>query len=273
LILQRIGRSVPPLFKGRTIMKRIIVCAALVAAAGCAYSGAAEKAQTGKPAKSKDHWTYADQSKWSETSAEAKTCASGARQSPIDLYEQTLIDEPDIAFSYSAAETVLFNNGHAIEIVAPPGQTMIRNGEVATLLQAHFHDPSEHHLDGVTFPMEMHLVHRRADGGLAVIGVLFREGAENAALAPLWASLPAKLGKEHGATVTFDAAAFLPADRIHFEYLGSLTTPPCTEGVAWFVMHAPLEASAAQIAALKAVIGENARAIQAGNAREVTEGQ
>lgn len=253
-------------------MRRIIVCAALASACGCAEFGAIEKAADAAAGDTKDHWTYDDQAHWSETSAEARACAAGASQSPIDLYEQTLVDEPDIIFSYSPAEAVLFNNGHAIEIAAPPGQTMIRKGEVATLLQAHFHDPSEHHLDGVAFPMEMHLVHRRADGGLAVVGVLFREGAENAALAPLWSSFPGEPGREHGANVVFDAAALLPSDRVHFEYQGSLTTPPCTEGVEWFVMHSPLEASPAQVAALRSAIGENARAVQAANARAITEG-
>lgn len=254
-------------------MRAILACAAIAGASACAHHGESQTPGAAKASPSKDHWTYEDQSEWSVTSAEAQMCAAGKRQSPIDLHEQALIDEPDIAFSYSGAETILFNNGHSIEIMAPPGQTMIRNGEVATLLQAHFHDPSEHHLDGVTFPMEMHLVHRRADGGLAVVGVLFREGAENAALAPLWASLPAAVGKDSAAKVAFDPAAFLPADRVHFEYEGSLTTPPCTEGVAWYVMHAPIEASPAQTAALTAVIGENARAMQAENDRNLTEGQ
>lgn len=213
------------------------------------------------------NWTYDDPTHWDET------CATGVRQSPIDLREQALIDEPDIDFAYSAGDASIFNNGHAIEVTAPTGQTMTTGGETFALQQAHFHDPSEHHLDQETFPMEMHLVHRRQDEGLAVVSVLFREGAENAALARLWAVIPAAVGKEHATAVDFDPSAFIPADPIHFEYEGSLTTPPCTEGVRWFVMHAPLEASAEQIAALRSRIGENARPIQATNDRSVTEGR
>jgi carbonic anhydrase len=103
--------------------------------------------------------------------------------------------------------------------------------------------------------------------------VLFREGAENTALARLWEAMPAEVGKEHASNVNFDPSIFLPTDRVHFEYEGSLTTPPCTEGVRWFVMRAPLEASTEQIAELKARIGENARSIQATNDRSVTEGR
>lgn len=110
---------------------------------------------------------------------------------------------------------------------------MVRGGAAITLLQAHFHGPSAHHLDGATFPMELHLVHKRPDGGLAVVGVLFREGEAPAALQPLFASLPREKGDAFARSVAFDPAAFLLAVRIHFEYEGSLTTPPCTEGVMW----------------------------------------
>lgn len=256
-------------------MKYILVTVAALAAASCSApvstapadaTVAIETAETAPAQSAETHWTYDDQAQWSAT------CATGARQSPIELREQTLIDEPELKFSYSSGPAKLFNNGHAVEVTAPPGQTMTAGAETFTLLQAHFHDPSEHRLSGAAFPMEMHLVHRRADDGLAVIGVLFREGAENAALAPLWAAFPAEIGKEHGADVAFDASQFLPADRVHFEYEGSLTTPPCTEGVRWFVMHAPIEASAAQIAALVSRVGANARAVQAANDRPVTEG-
>jgi carbonic anhydrase len=243
-----------------------------VAACGGETPAGADRPSSDHRAAAEAHWTYRDQAHWSEQSG-AGACSAGARQSPVDLQEETLIDEPDVAFRYSPGEGAIFNNGHAIEIEAPAGQVMRRAGETYTLLQAHFHDPGEHHLRGETFPMELHLVHRRPDDGLAVVGVLIREGAANAALAPLWSAVPAQTGKEHAAKVTFDAAALLPRDPIHFEYAGSLTTPPCTEGVRWFVMRAPIEASAGQIAFLRTRIGENARAIQPLNDRDVTEGE
>jgi carbonic anhydrase len=248
----------------------MIVAAAAASLAACGHHSAKIAAAD---AGAEPHWTYDRQDEWIAVSVDAQACAAGARQSPIDLNEQTRIDEPDIRFNYSSGPATLSNNGHAIQIAPATPQTMMRDGADFTLLQAHFHDPSEHHLDGVTFPMELHLVHKRPDGGLAVVGVLFREGETNAALAPLFAALPQEKGDAFAQPVTFDPAAFLPADRVHFEYDGSLTTPPCTEGVMWFVMHQPLSASAAQIAALKSAIGENARTLQAGNERLVTEGE
>ncbi|MFZ5616107.1 MAG: carbonic anhydrase [Pseudomonadota bacterium] len=223
--------------------------------------------------KEQAHWTYEDQAHWSETSEAAKACAIGTRQSPIELREQALIDEPDLSFNYQSGVGAIFNNGHSIEVAAPQGQGMTTGGEVFTLMQAHFHDPSEHHLGGAAFPLEMHLVHRDAGNRLAVIGVLFREGSENAALARLWEAAPLERGKDNAVAAEFDASAFLPPSRVHFEYEGSLTTPPCTEGVRWFVMRTPMEASAAQIDFLSSQIGKNARAIQSLNARTITEGE
>lgn len=249
---------------------RLTIVMAAASLAACSHHEASSSSAT---AGAESHWTYEDQKEWSKVSAEAQKCASGLRQSPIELNEQALIDEPDIRFDYTRGPAKLFNNGHAIQIAPETAQTMTRDGEVFALLQAHFHDPSEHHLDGVTYPMELHLVHKRPDGGLAVVGVLFKDGDANAALEPFFAALPRKKGDEFARSVEFDPAAFLPADRVHFEYEGSLTTPPCTEGVMWFVMRQPLAASAAQIAALKSAIGENARSIQAANDRPVTEAE
>jgi carbonic anhydrase len=219
------------------------------------------------------HWTYDDQAHWDEMSEDAKACGRGVRQSPIALVSSDLVDEPDLSPTYIASEGIYYNNGHTLQIDAAPGQLLGVGDEMFEFLQAHFHDPSEHQIDGETFAMEMHFVHKNANGALAVVGVMFREGATHPALARLWASIPASVGKEHAKTVRFDPNEFLPADRVHFQYDGSLTTPPCSEGVAWLVMRAPIEASSEQIAAVRGVIGENARRIQARNARMVTEGE
>jgi carbonic anhydrase len=140
----------------------LIACVAFAASCGVEIETAPVKSANAEahPAQNTEtHWTYDDQSQWGEA------CLQGTRQSPIDLREQTLIDEPDINFAYFGGAATIFNNGHAIEVTAPEHQTMTTGEEVFTLLQAHFHDPSEHHLDGETFPMEMHLVHRRPDCG------------------------------------------------------------------------------------------------------------
>ncbi|MFN0022958.1 MAG: carbonic anhydrase [Parvularculaceae bacterium] len=219
------------------------------------------------------HWTYDHQEEWSATFADAAACARGSRQSPIDLKSAPFVDEPDLVPAWRAGDGRLFNNGHTVEIEVEQGSFMMLDDERFELLQAHFHDPSEHRLDGEQFAMEMHFVHRKASGALAVVGVLMRAGAENDTLARLWSAIPPSVGKEHAATVAFDPNAFLPADRVHFQYDGSLTTPPCTEGVTWLVMRSPIDASLAQVAAFRAIEGENARALQERNGRMVTEGE
>lgn len=134
-----------------------------------------------------------------------------------------------------------------------------RNHELA---QIHHHTPSEHTVDGEHADAELHLVHKDATGRLAVLGVLVKEGAANPQLQQALDAMP----DQHGATAspgtTFDPAALLPADRTTYRYSGSLTTPPCTEGVAWTVFTTPITASAAQIEALENLSGENNRPVQ-----------
>lgn len=219
------------------------------------------------------HWTYAAQDAWREASPEAAACAVGGRQSPINLYDQPHVDAPDLTLAYAGVEGAFFNNGHTLQIALPQGLAMNVGGETYGLVQAHFHAPGEHHVDGETFGLELHLVHKTAAGKLGVLGVLFREGKENPALAALWARIPGGVGEDKGARVYFDPAAFLPADRAYYAYDGSLTTPPCSEGVRWRVLRAPVEASAAQIAAFREVVGENARELQPINGRLVSLGE
>lgn len=257
-----------------------LTTACAVALAACAKpSGdtklAAEAAPEAEASKAHEsgHWDYAHQDDWDEMGADAKVCDTGSRQSPIELTTTSLIDEPDIVVNYASASSLFHNNGHTLQLDIPAGQFATIGGMRYDLLQAHFHDPSEHHLDGKTYAMELHFVHKNAAGGLAVLGVLMNEGAANAALAPLWAAMPTAIGKEKSTMVDFDPNALLPADRVHFKYEGSLTTPPCSEGVAWHVLRTPIDVSAEQVAAFKAVVGENARAMQKVNDRPVSEGE
>ncbi len=239
----------------------------------CAPVAAASYREADDKAIPPPHWTYDHQDQWSATSADAAACARGSRQSPIDLKSAPFVDEPDLVPVWRAGAGRIFNNGHTVEIEVGEGSFMTLDDERFDLLQAHFHNPGEHRLDGEQFAMEMHFVHRKASGALAVVGVLMRAGAENDNIARLWSAIPASVGKEHAATVAFDPNAFLPADRVHFHYDGSLTTPPCTEGVTWLVMRTPIDVGPAQIAAFRAIEGENARALQERNGRMVTEGE
>lgn len=242
--------------------------------------GAADKSGSGHDASADDphkdkapHWGYGDQASWRAVSKEAAACAVGGRQSPVNLYDQPSIDAPDLDFAYAGVEANFFNNGHTLQIAMPEGLALNAGGAVFSLVQAHFHSPSEHQIEGESFGLEIHFVHKTREGRLGVVGVLFREGAENPALGALFSKIPARIGEAEGVKVYFDPSAFLPADRTYFQYDGSLTIPPCTEGVLWRVMRDPIEASAAQIAAFKEVVGENARELQALNGRSVSLGE
>ena len=146
-------------------------------------------------------------------------------------------------------------------------------GKRYKLAQFHFHAPSEHTLDGVAAPLELHLVHKSDDGNLAVLGILIKEGVENAALAPVFANIPAEKTEEPVEVEgSLDVMALLPENRITFRYNGSLTTPPCTEGVLWKVFVDGIEASKEQIAAYTAVYSDSARQVQPLNERDYIQG-
>ena len=166
----------------------------------------------------------------------------------------------------------VLNNGHTIQVNYDPGSYVVLDGRRFDLGQFHFHTPSEHSVEGKRYPMEAHLVHVGEDGELAVLGVLFEEGTENLALRGPWAMMPEREGPEvHLAEITLNARDLLPDETTYFRYMGSLTTPPCSEGVNWHVFTQPVEASQSQIAQFVDVIGANARPIQAQNSRLVLE--
>ena len=162
------------------------------------------------------------------------------------------------------------NNGHTIQVNYSEGDTLTVGDSAYQLAQYHFHAPSEHTIDGRHFPMEMHMVHTNADGHLAVIGVLIVEGAHNPAFDPIWTNLPAKTGTEHHLEhIKVDVDSLLPVERTTYRYDGSLTTPPCSEGVKWFVMTNPIALSKAQIAAFTVLFPHNVRPVQPLNGRFV----
>lgn len=207
---------------------------------------------------------------WGRLSPEFILCAEGAHQSPIDLANPTESKLPAVVFNYRPTALEIRNNGHTIE-VASSSENWIEVGDARyELLQFHFHAPGEHTVAGRSFDMEMHLVHQDGNGTLAVIGVLIEQGGENAAFEPLWAHLPGAAGAaQHQGNVAINAEDLLPASRHTYRYDGSLTTPPCSEGVRWLVLAAPVELSAAQIARFRAIIHGNNRPVQPLGEREL----
>lgn len=210
---------------------------------------------------------------WGQLSPEYSLCAVGMHQSPIDLVNPTPAELPAIAFNYQPTPLDIRHTGHTIEVAFPGGGTgswIEVDGTPYHLLQFHFHTPSEHTLAGELFDMEMHLVHKSDDGTLAVIGVLIEKGRENAAFNPIWAHLPTAQGEaKQVESVTFNVEDLLPSARQTYRYEGSLTTPPCSEGVNWFVLTTPIEMSEAQISAFAAIIHRNNRPVQPLNGREL----
>ncbi|HMP77671.1 MAG TPA: carbonic anhydrase family protein [Kiritimatiellia bacterium] len=222
-----------------------------------------------------EHWSYAGETgpeRWALLSPEFSSCA-GQNQSPVDLQVARMIeaDLAPLAFDYKSVALDLVNNGHTIQANVAPGSSLVVDGISFALKQFHFHCPSENLMDGRSYPLEAHLVHADADGHLAVVAVLFEEGAENALLRRLWSHMP----KEKDASVRtedvqINAADLLPEDRAYYRYNGSLTTPPCTEGVRWLVCKQPVTLSPGQVEAFLHVLHHpNNRPVQPQNARPV----
>jgi carbonic anhydrase len=151
----------------------------------------------------------------------------------------------------------------------PAAGSATLDGVEYKLLQFHFHTPSEEKIDGKSYPLVAHLVHKNAEGQLAVVAVLFKAGKENAALKPVFDHLPAKEGETRKLDVAVDAADLLPANRAYYAFTGSLTTPPCSEEVRWQVLKTPVELSSSQLAAFRKLYRMNARPVQPLNGRKV----
>ena len=228
------------------------------------------------------HWGYeADNgpNAWGSMSPAWSTCAEGLGQSPIDITSATKIDLPTVGLDMPSGQEVQvlnqagvireLDNGHTIQINANTGEKLTVGDKSYALVQFHFHAPSEHTVDGEYFPMEMHFVHQADDGALAVVGLLMEEGSPNPGIEPLWANLSAGAGTEAAIEVPVEFAehVFPDVGTGFYHYDGSLTTPPCTEGVKWYLRKTRTQISKEQIAAFTAVYDHNNRPVQALNDR------
>ncbi len=204
--------------------------------------------------------------------AVANLCESGRRQSPIDIQATSRRTLAPLSFGYQSVPLRIADDGHTVRVRFAPGQTLHIGRERYTLQQFHFHTPGGDRVAGEEFPMAAHLLHKSATGQLLAVVVLFRIGAENALLSTLLPLIPARADGDHiRANVHVDANTLLPTARGYYRYAGSLTAPPCTEGVDWLVMKQPLELSSAQLARYRQRFADNARAPQPLNLRVVLE--
>lgn len=225
---------------------------------------------------------------WGSLSPDWETCGTGMAQSPIDFTAMhiTESDPSVLEFNYHPTPFNILNNGHTIEMTYAPGSALIVQGEIFEVKQFHFHTHSEHTIEqGAHYPIEMHIVHQNSQGMNAVVSVMIRPGAANPALEPI-EQIQQLIPLTAGVTYNFSALAInvadlLPATRQFIHYTGSLTTPPCTEGVAWYVLQTPMEMSEEQIRVLKSALnqldsassaGTNNRPTQSLNGRTISRG-
>jgi carbonic anhydrase len=248
-------------------------------AASAASAAPAPLAAVEAAPKEPPHWKYEGAEgpeKWGELWPDWAKCKTGVEQSPIDLPKKG--DKPEkavaLAPAYGKLPLEIMNNGHTVQVSAAQGGKFSFAGVEYTLAQFHLHAPSEHTIAGAKFDGELHLVHKNAKGEISVVGILLKKGKENKILAPVFAAAPAEESHEAKpvANVSVDLASLVPAKSAYYSYPGSLTTPPCSEGVKWFVLTKPIEISEAQLKKFQDVMhGGNARPVLPLGARKVAE--
>jgi carbonic anhydrase len=218
------------------------------------------------------HWSYSGAGgpdEWAKLTPESGACA-GKNQSPINLTGFIKADLKPIHFAYQNGGSEIINNGHTIQINYAAGSSITVDNVQFDLKQFHFHAPSENLIKGKSYPLEGHFVHADKDGNLAVVAVMYKEGAENKALSGLWSVMPKEANEKAALTTPFAATKLLPVKRSYYRFNGSLTTPPCSEGVRWLVMKNPVSVSKDQIEAFSHVLHHpNNRPVQATNARTI----
>lgn len=218
------------------------------------------------------HWGYeghAGPTHWNELEPGFAGCKLGKQQSPIDIRGAKQAKLAPIVFNYAASTANVVNNGHTIQVnLASGGSIKLPDGEYK-LIQFHFHTPSEEKIEGESFPLVAHFVHKSDAGKLAVVAVLFKLGAANTALNAVFDNLPATAGETKTLGGTIDPTEILPAKRSYYGFMGSLTTPPCSEDVRWQVLKQTVTLSVAQFAEFRKLYSMNARPVQGLNGRQV----
>ncbi|MDP1899037.1 MAG: carbonic anhydrase family protein [Rubrivivax sp.] len=200
---------------------------------------------------------------------EFSLCSSGQRQSPIDIRGGLAVDLEPVNFDYPPSHFAVVDNGHTVQVNVAPGSRIEVGGKRFELQQFHFHRPSEERIDGRQFEMSVHLVHKDEQGRLAVVTVLFDKGSPQPVVQKVWNHLPLERHEAAAARVPLELAELLPADRRYYTYMGSLTTPPCTEGVQWIVMRQPVTLAPEQIELFARIYPMNARPLQAASGRRI----
>ncbi|GJJ79755.1 carbonic anhydrase [Pasteurella canis] len=232
--------------------------------------------QTMQSADKHTHWGYTGHESpehWATLSPKFAICTEGKSQSPVNIVNAIDGKLAPIKIDYHPSSVEIVNNGHTIQVDFKDANNLMQlNGHTYTLKQFHFHVPSENQIRGKSFPLEAHFVHADKDGNLAVLGVLYVLSSENQRLAPIWHNFPQKAGETHTLDTAFDPTKLIPKKRDYYRFSGSLTTPPCSEGVNWLVLKQYDNISQAQVDAFSTLMkGHNNRPIQPINARVIVE--
>lgn len=223
-------------------------------------------------AQSAPHWSYGgshNPTRWGSLTEDYKLCGEGRDQSPINLTQAHTETLRPLQFEYQPTPLEIVNNGHSIQVNYAPGSQAMLNGQSYNLLQFHFHTPSEHQINGESAAMELHLVHDDGAGKLAVVAVMLDEGESSELIEQLWENIPPIGETQKVPQVMVDIAELLPQNSSYFNYVGSLTTPPCSEGVMWYVLTEPMEVSEEQIETFQTLYTTNARPVQPTNGRSI----
>jgi carbonic anhydrase len=225
------------------------------------------------------HWSYEGDNgpqAWGKLKPEFNLCATGKRQSPINIEDGATLQGPaePVRFDYTPSNGTVVNNGHTIQVDVQGENSITVRGSSFSLLQFHFHTPSEEQINYKRFSMVVHLVHKNAEGQLAVVAVLLEPGEPNPAIERVWTYMPLDTADRVRMPLgMLNLNELLPADQRYYQFMGSLTTPPCTEGVLWLVLKQPVTISRAQLKLFTQLYAHNARPVQAINARPVREAQ
>ncbi|SFV52907.1 Carbonic anhydrase [hydrothermal vent metagenome] len=223
------------------------------------------------------HWGYTghnDPAHWGDLDPKYAECKLGGSQSPININKDIIVETKGLApinFHYTTSAASVINNGHSVQVNIKPGSFIKIDGKEFELKQFHFHTPSENQIDGKNFPLEAHFVHQAKDGTLAVVAVMFENGKENAIINKIWKKMPHKAGEKVACGLPAEMInALLPKDKAYYRFDGSLTTPPCSEGVRWFVLKDYSEVSQDEVNEfLHTLHHPNNRPVQPINARKV----
>lgn len=271
----------------KIIFCHFVLAFCITATASCTtkvkQNGQGQPAQLTQKSARPAHWGYEGEigpANWASLNPVYSICGDGTHQSPVNIIKKDVkggttwsLDYKTTSLRIAHHEHVddIIDNGHTIQVTVDEGSTFTLEGKTYHLQQFHFHTPSEHTLDGKHLPMEMHLLHQSDDGSLAVIGVLFKEGAEpNENFNKLIANLPNAKGEDkHLPEVNLELNVHIPKDKIAYHYTGSLTTPPCSENVQWLILQHFVSLTPEQIREFSSRIGPNSRPVQKLNDRTV----